>query len=126
MSSVINRRATKEYVLQAAKEIRTGGTFTRVSKQFIDQLEYWVEAQLRSYVTDLALVNPDPDKDRPDSYLLTWSVCNRKLMELLKSRVNWVKITKIEPTVLLHLEYRLRSKIRSEISSLPSVGQTIM
>lgn len=46
MSNLINRSATKQYVLLRFREIRAGPPMTRVSREYLDSLEAWLKNKI--------------------------------------------------------------------------------
>jgi hypothetical protein len=48
VSSILNRAATKKYVLMRFKEIRAGRPMERVSKEYLDNLEFWLKRKMDS------------------------------------------------------------------------------
>lgn len=46
MSSLLNRSQTKKFVLIRFKELRAGPPMTRVSQQYLDELEAWLKNKI--------------------------------------------------------------------------------
>jgi hypothetical protein len=46
MSSILNRSQAKRFVLARFKEMRSGSPMTRVSKEYLDDLERWLKDKI--------------------------------------------------------------------------------
>ncbi|MEK0337400.1 MAG: hypothetical protein QQN41_08205 [Nitrosopumilus sp.] len=46
MSSLLNKSATKKFVLNRFIEIRSGPPMTRVSQEYLDNLESWLKNKI--------------------------------------------------------------------------------
>ncbi len=46
MSNLINRTSAKKFILRRFKELRAGPPMTRVSQQYIDELEAWLKNKI--------------------------------------------------------------------------------
>jgi len=50
MASIINRKATKHYILEMCKKNRTGWECSRVSKTALDEIEAYIKNKIRQSV----------------------------------------------------------------------------
>lgn len=50
MNSILNQTSTKKFILIRFKELRAGPPMTRVSKEYLDNLEAWVKNKI---ITDI-------------------------------------------------------------------------
>jgi len=46
MANILNQSATKKFILRRFKELRAGPPMTRVSKQYLDELEAWLKNKI--------------------------------------------------------------------------------
>lgn len=46
MSSILNQSATKKFILTGFEELRAGKPMTRVSQEYIDDLERWLKDRI--------------------------------------------------------------------------------
>lgn len=46
MNSILNQSATKKFILNRFKELRAGKPMTRVSKEYLDDLERWLKDRI--------------------------------------------------------------------------------
>jgi len=122
MSILINVAATRQYCLHVAKQERSGWEFTRVSREFLDNLDYWLASHLRECTRDLSLLRPGKEHSPK---LIVWKTCQRQFETLLHDKVDLLIIDGVRPPVMWDLEQRLKDKIKALVSRLPSVGKTI-
>jgi len=46
MANLLNKSATRQFVLRRFKELRAGPPMARVSKQYLDELEAWLKNKI--------------------------------------------------------------------------------
>ena len=50
MSNILNRKATKDFVLKKCEVVRPGWDCSRVSKQALDEIEAFVKAKIQESI----------------------------------------------------------------------------
>jgi hypothetical protein len=120
--SVLNKAATKQFILDQVKKIRVGWNCTRVAGEALDFYESHLESLIRGVpIVDLALPVEEPEGDS----LLVRSTVKHKVIEMARRRLTWIKCAlKVDERILYYIESKLRAKIKGDVSSHPSIGQT--
>jgi len=122
--SVLNKAATKQFILDQVKKIRVGWNCTRVAGVALEFYETHLETLIRGLpLTDVDL---SPFGDRPEGdTLLVRSVVRHRVIEMARRKLTWIKaVLKIDERVLNYIETKLRGRIYADVQSHPSIGQT--
>jgi hypothetical protein len=124
VSSVLNKAVTKQFILDAAKKLKPAWNCTRVAGEALDFYETHLETLIRGVpMVDLDLA---PFGEPPEgSTLLVRSTVKHRVIEMARRKLTWVKfVLKIDDRVLYYIEAKLRARIKADVQSHPSIGQT--
>lgn len=120
---LLNRAATKRFILERIKATRPHWLCDRVSGEAYDFYEGFIGQEIRRMVHDPAKAGVSAD-ELPGQSLLVRGTVRTRLLGGLHEAVRWARIVKIDQIALDSIEEDLRQRILADIRNHPTGCKT--